>query len=214
MRCRWRQCAVASQASASYTSAGLVNGVFSFERELSLISNLSGKASRASAHTASPTLSMLTRTSSGRRPFRLSTYACRHCSSVLRLRAIRSFSFLGLCVPPPALGAQLPRCCCGGGRSPRAACSLRPAADRGRLDGRRVSVGLLRPGARFFLLDGGLGLLCRCRRVLRSCLARAIRSCHSAVNFRIRPLLPGALRTVRSLPVGRLPAASTADSYS
>ena len=28
------QCAVASQASASYTSAGLVNGVFSFERKL------------------------------------------------------------------------------------------------------------------------------------------------------------------------------------
>ncbi len=28
------QCAVASQASASYTSAGLVNGVFSFKRKL------------------------------------------------------------------------------------------------------------------------------------------------------------------------------------
>ena len=47
--------------------------MFSFERdELSLISNRSGKASRASA-TAPPTLSMLTGVSSGRRPFLLST---------------------------------------------------------------------------------------------------------------------------------------------
>ena len=66
------QYAVASQASASYTSAAFANGVFSFERELSLISNRSGKASRASA-TASPTLSMRTGVSSGRRPFLLST---------------------------------------------------------------------------------------------------------------------------------------------
>ena len=67
------QCAVASRARASYTSAGFANGVFSFERdELSLISNRSGKASRASA-TAPPTLSMLTGVSSSRRPFLLST---------------------------------------------------------------------------------------------------------------------------------------------
>ena len=72
---RWSfpsQCAVASQASASYTSAGFANGVFSFERELSLISNRSPKAARASA-TASPTLSMHTGVSSGRWPFLLST---------------------------------------------------------------------------------------------------------------------------------------------
>ena len=40
-----------------------------------------------------------------------------------------------------------------------------------RLDRRRVSVGLL-PGRRFFLLDSGLGSLCRCPRVLRLSGAR------------------------------------------
>ena len=179
------QCAVASQASASYTSAGFANGVFSFERELSLISNRSGKASHASA-TASPTLSMRTGVSSGRPAFPALDIGLPPLLFRLAAADDQVVQLPGLVVPPPALGVQLVVAASEPAvlLAQRFQFGLQPIPfGCQRLDRRRVCVGLL-PGRRLSSSTAG-SAPCAAVAASRACLARAMRSCHSAVSFRI-----------------------------
>ena len=177
---RWR-----ARPARSYTSAGCANGVFSFEREFELDQQPVAEGLARQRHGLADAVD-----------------ADRRVVGPAALPAL-DIGLPPLLFGPAAAGDQLrsasgslrpaarsrraaPRCCRGAGRSPRAACTVRPASDRVRPSAPRPPQGLRRPASpsavlprrqRARLFPAAVAASC-------ACLARAMRSRHSAVSFR------------------------------